>query len=71
VTRWVSERFGSKQVWLFSLALFLAASALSGAAWNMSSLIVFRLIQGIAAGFMIPILTTRWSRRPTRSGWAG
>jgi EmrB/QacA subfamily drug resistance transporter len=58
VTRWVSERFGSKQVWLFSLALFLAASALSGAAWNMSSLIVFRLVQGIAAGLMIPILTT-------------
>jgi len=58
VTRWVSERFGAKRVWLFALILFLAGSALGGAAWDMPSLIVFRVVQGFAAGLIMPILTT-------------
>src|SRR2546423_10310371 len=58
VTRWLSERFGAKRVWLFSLILFLAGSALGGAAWDMPSLIVFRIVQGFAAGLIMPILTT-------------
>jgi EmrB/QacA subfamily drug resistance transporter len=58
VTRWVSERFGGKRVWLWSLGVFLAGSALAGAAWNMASLIVFRLVQGAAAGLMFPLVTT-------------
>ncbi len=31
VTGWLSERFGGKRMWLLSLTLFLAGSALSGA----------------------------------------
>jgi EmrB/QacA subfamily drug resistance transporter len=58
VTGWVSERFGDKRTWLFSLTMFLAGSALSGAAWNMASLIVFRLVQGVGAGLMLPVVTT-------------
>src|SRR5919198_4812370 len=30
---WASERFGTKPVWIVSLLLFLAGSALAGAAW--------------------------------------
>ena len=33
---WASERFGAKRVWITSLVLFLAGSALSGAAWSSS-----------------------------------
>jgi EmrB/QacA subfamily drug resistance transporter len=58
VTRWVSERYGQKRVWLYSLAVFLVGSVLSGAAWNMGALIVFRLVQGAAAGLMFPLLST-------------
>jgi EmrB/QacA subfamily drug resistance transporter len=58
VTGWLAERFGGKRMWLCSLTLFLAGSALSGAAWNAGSLIVFRVIQGAGAGLMMPILTT-------------
>src|ERR1700679_4103156 len=47
---WLTRRFGGKKLWLFSLPLFLLGSVLSGAAWNMDSLIIFRLIQGAAAG---------------------
>lgn len=58
LTRWVSERYGQKQVWLGALAVFGIGSALAGAAWNIDSLIVFRLVQGAMAGLMIPLMTT-------------
>src|SRR5919198_2293358 len=41
VTGWASERFGPKRVWIASLLLFMAGSALAGAAWSIESLIVF------------------------------
>jgi EmrB/QacA subfamily drug resistance transporter len=55
---WAAARFGAKRMWLSSLSLFLAASVACGAAWNIDSLIVFRLVQGLAAGLMLPIVTT-------------
>ena len=58
LAQWVSERFGSKRVWLCCLGVFLVGSVLAGAAWDMASLIVFRLVQGAAAGVMWPLLTT-------------
>jgi EmrB/QacA subfamily drug resistance transporter len=58
VTGWLAERFGGKRMWLCSLTVFLVGSALSGAAWNAGSLIVFRVIQGVGAGLMMPIVTT-------------
>jgi EmrB/QacA subfamily drug resistance transporter len=57
VTVWAAAQFGAKRMWLFSLSLFLAGSVASGAAWNIGSLIVFRLIQGVGAGLMLPIVT--------------
>ncbi|HUR07916.1 MAG TPA: MDR family MFS transporter [Nonomuraea sp.] len=58
VTKWLSERFGGKQMWLFSLGLFLLGSVLSGLAWDITSLIVFRVVQGAGAGLIMPIVTT-------------
>jgi EmrB/QacA subfamily drug resistance transporter len=58
VTAWTTLRFGGRRMWLFSLALFLAGSVLAGVAWSIGSLIVFRLLQGAAAGLMLPIVTT-------------
>ncbi len=58
VTGWATQRLGAKRLWIVSLALFLAGSALSGAAWSMTSLIVFRVVQGAAAGIMMPLLIT-------------
>lgn len=58
VTGWAAERFGAKRIWLFALVLFLAGSMLCGVAWNIGSLIVFRVLQGVATGLMLPILQT-------------
>lgn len=57
LSRWVAERYGRRQVWLGCIAVFLAGSVLAGAAWNIESLIVFRLVQGAAAGLSLPLVT--------------
>jgi len=55
LTGWAAERFGAKRVWLSALLLFLAGSALAGAAWSIGSLIAFRVLQGLGAGMILPV----------------
>lgn len=55
VTGWAAARFGGKQVWLFSLALFVGASVLCASAWSIESLIVFRVLQGLGGGMVMPV----------------
>jgi EmrB/QacA subfamily drug resistance transporter len=55
LTGWMSERFGSKQVWMTSVALFGAGSALCGLAWSAESLIAFRVLQGFGGGMIMPV----------------
>ena len=52
---WVTDRFGTKRVYLITLVLFTVASALCGAAWNLPSLIIFRILQGVGGGMLMPI----------------
>ncbi|HET9017050.1 MAG TPA: MDR family MFS transporter [Thermomicrobiaceae bacterium] len=54
---WVGDRFGTKKVFLFAMAMFSVGSALCGRAWSIDSLIVFRLLQGIGGGMMTPVGT--------------
>jgi DHA2 family multidrug resistance protein len=52
---WLSARIGNKTLFMGSLIIFTAASCLSGAAWNVDVLIIFRIFQGIGAGALMPI----------------
>jgi EmrB/QacA subfamily drug resistance transporter len=54
-TGWASERFGARRVWLTSLGAFVAGSVLAGASWSIGSLIAFRVLQGAAAGMILPL----------------
>ena len=54
----LSDIYGRKTVLLFGIAVFLIGSALCGLAWNMISLIAFRVVQGIGAGALIPVSQT-------------
>ncbi len=54
----LSDLFGRKRVLLFGLAMFIAGSVLCGIAWSMPSLVVFRLIQGIGGGAVVPLAMT-------------
>jgi EmrB/QacA subfamily drug resistance transporter len=55
VTGWAARRFGAKRVYLTSLVLFTAGSALCGLASSTNELIVFRVLQGIGGGMILPI----------------
>jgi EmrB/QacA subfamily drug resistance transporter len=52
---WLSERFGSKRVWMLSVAVFALGSALCGIAWSAGSLIFFRVLQGFGGGLIMPV----------------
>ncbi|WP_083420165.1 MDR family MFS transporter [Pseudofrankia sp. BMG5.36] len=72
VTTWAVDRFGARRLWLAALVAFLAASVASGLAWNVGSLIVFRVCQGLAAGVLDPLVLTLLARAagPRRAGRA-
>jgi len=54
----LAQRFGIKKVYLWSQAGFLLGSVLCGIAWNTSSLITFRVLQGLAGGLLNPLAMT-------------
>ena len=54
-TGWAARRFGAKRVYLVSLVLFTGGSALCGLATSASELVVFRVLQGIGGGMLMPI----------------
>ena len=55
ITGWLSRYFGRKVYLNFSIALFTVSSLLCGMAWNIQSLIVFRVFQGLGGGALQPI----------------
>ncbi|MEO5534066.1 MAG: MDR family MFS transporter [Pseudolysinimonas sp.] len=55
---WLQSRLGGKRLWMMALTLFLIGSILCAAAWNVESLIAFRVVQGLGGGAMLPLLTT-------------
>jgi EmrB/QacA subfamily drug resistance transporter len=55
ITGWAARRFGAKRVYIVSLVLFTAGSALCGFATSSTQLILFRVIQGVGGGMILPI----------------
>jgi EmrB/QacA subfamily drug resistance transporter len=55
ITGWAAKRFGAKRIWLVSLVLFTAGSALCGLATSTTELILFRVLQGVGGGMILPI----------------
>lgn len=54
----LADLFGRKPVFLFGMSIFLIGSILCGLAMTMEQLIIYRLIQGLGAGAVMPIVTT-------------
>jgi EmrB/QacA subfamily drug resistance transporter len=54
----LSDLYGRRRLYLAGIGVFLVGSALSGAATSMTQLIVFRAIQGLGAGAVIPLAMT-------------
>lgn len=53
LTAWLSDRFGRKQYLIFSLAGFTLASVLCGVSTNLATLIIARILQGLAGGGLL------------------
>lgn len=53
---YLNTRLGGKRAYVWTLAAFLLGSLLCGFAWNLPSLVVFRLIQGIGGGILLPMV---------------
>lgn len=54
-TGYLSDTFGTKRLYLITMALFTGGSLLCGLAWNNTSLVAFRIIQGLGGGMMSPL----------------
>ncbi|MEU4200072.1 DHA2 family efflux MFS transporter permease subunit [Streptomyces sp. NPDC026294] len=70
ITSWAIGRFGVKRLWLFGLLLFLVGSLASALAWDVASLIGFRVVQGVGAGVVDPLVLVILARAagPSRAG---
>ena len=55
MTGWLSRLFGRKRYLIFSISMFTLSSLLCGSAWNLQSLVFFRILQGIGGGALQPI----------------
>ena len=62
VTGWAADRFGTKRIYLTAIVLFVLGSALAGTAWSASSLITFRVLQGLGGGMLMPVGMTILTR---------
>ena len=55
LTGYLSDRFGSKIMYMFALAAFTVGSLLCGIAWSNNIMIAARIIQGIGGGMIMPV----------------
>jgi DHA2 family multidrug resistance protein len=54
LTGWLMQRFGVVRVFVASVLMFTIASFLCGVAWSLASLVMFRVVQGLVSGPMVP-----------------
>src|ERR1043165_5657629 len=66
-TGYLSDTFGTKRLYLITMALFTGGSLMCGLAWNNTSLVAFRVIQGLGGGMMSPLgMTMLFKAVPVR-----
>jgi EmrB/QacA subfamily drug resistance transporter len=56
LSAWLSDKFGPARTYNVALLTFAAGSALCGLAWNLESMVVFRILQAIPGG-ILPVVT--------------
>lgn len=58
MTGWLSDRIGSRNLFIGSTVLFLVSSAACGAATSLPEMVLFRAVQGISTAFLGPMTQT-------------
>ena len=54
-TAYLTQTFGNKRVYLFTLTMFTLGSMLCGMAWSVPMLVVSRVLQGLGGGMIQPL----------------
>ncbi|MEV4199870.1 DHA2 family efflux MFS transporter permease subunit [Micromonospora globbae] len=67
---WAADRFGTKRLYMVALALFTIGSGLCATADSIGQLILYRVLQGLGGGMLMPIGMTIMTRAagPKRMG---
>jgi EmrB/QacA subfamily drug resistance transporter len=70
LTGWAADRFGTKRLYLLAVALFTAGSVLCATATTLEMLTIFRVLQGLGGGMLMPLGMTILTRAagPDRVG---
>ena len=55
ITGWLADRVGARRLFILSTAGFIAASVLCGLAQNLTEMVLFRAVQGVAGAFIAPL----------------
>jgi DHA2 family multidrug resistance protein len=55
LTGYLSARLGRRRLLIFSIIGFVISSALCGVSWNLESMVIFRLAQGICGAPLVPL----------------
>src|SRR2546428_1945737 len=58
LTGYLAGRLGTKRLYVLALIVFTCCSALCGLAWNLPTLIFFRILQAAGGAFLAPISIT-------------
>ncbi|WP_435741835.1 DHA2 family efflux MFS transporter permease subunit [Nocardioides sp. SYSU DS0663] len=62
LTGWAADRFGTKRLYLMAVGLFTAGSVLCAVADSLSTLVAFRVLQGLGGGMLMPLGMTILTR---------
>jgi EmrB/QacA subfamily drug resistance transporter len=67
---WIADRWGTKRLYMTSIGMFVIGSCLSGLAWSATTIILFRVLQGLGGGMIMPAGMTILTRAagPQRIG---
>jgi EmrB/QacA subfamily drug resistance transporter len=70
MTGWAADRFGTKRLYLLAVALFTAGSVLCASATSLELLVLYRVLQGLGGGMLMPLGMTILTRAagPDRIG---
>jgi EmrB/QacA subfamily drug resistance transporter len=70
LTGWAADRFGTKRLYLLAVLLFTAGSVLCATATSLEMLVLFRVLQGLGGGMLMPLGMTILTRAagPDRVG---
>jgi DHA2 family multidrug resistance protein len=55
LTGWLADRFGKRQLFLYSVTAFTIASMACGLAQSLEQMVFFRVLQGAAGAFLAPL----------------